>query len=358
MPIVVKGRKQRSSAPPGGPSGIYFGARIEGAFQASQYGASSSADAPGSSNLTNCPQDKFEAHVGKKVAFIHWGGAGNAWPPTDYSTGSANKVRARGAFSQYGMGFSTAGINDIIAMNSTAVTNLTTWFTQVKNHGHPILYRPIWEMNLASQFNWCTNNLSAANYKTLWQNLWGACADVMSGNGTAGSNTGTHTGNVSFFWCPNMYNPPSGVSDPALRFPGTAYVDWVGWDGYGQADGSYHTITSLYNNIYSICHTLAPGKPIAISEYGCEAGMASPGKAAWFDDLFDWLEDRADIKAFSYFNYQGNVTNVYIEEGDGNGNFSGNAMTKFASRISNSRYISNIVDSSTFTSGQKVPVPN
>jgi hypothetical protein len=382
------------TAPPDVPQAtnfVYQGARIDGPYYGASYPytrpqvynsstptSDSPFDIPANLDVTNTTTGLFEQHQGKKVTAVHYGGSGSAWPPAAYDTGRADRLRARGCFPYYGWGTSQTGMNELAGTTGTAasgqptgqgaprgnaVSYLTTFFTVVKNHGHPMLYRPLWEMN-GTWYTWgrpsfdaagtFVRGLTDAQFIQAWRNLWQICADVMSGTGTYG--TGTHTGNVAWHWAPNNFNPSGnyGVS-PQPRWPGSAYVDWTGWQGYLFKDyGNTYTPEYLYGPSYNLSQSLKPGSPVAIGEYGAMTTVNyTGGKAKWFDDLFTWLEARPLIKCIMYYNeYEpgSDYETVHIEMPE-------EARQVWASRIANTRYLANIVSPTDFPSGQKLPVP-
>lgn len=347
----------------GGILSVYWGARIRQQFyqdRQSTYGTLPAyVDVPlTGSNQPGGVWDLFELHAGKRVTCVHTGTGGNSWPLPAYQTSQANNARARGAFLNYTLGTTPTGLQNIIAMNASAISVLTTFFTQIRNHGHPILFRPFWEMN-GSWYAWGNPGgsggslINDAQYVKLWQNLWQACADVMSGSGTAGSNTGTHTGNVSFFWCPNVID----VADPSGRYPGAAYVDWLGFDGYA-ANTTYQSPATRFNSTYALLETLDATKPFFIGETGCNPDIATPFKSGWITDfLGTWLPAHPRVKGFSWFNEYGSPNLPHIEVGNGATTLGGAAQSAFATEIADSYYKANIVTSALFPSGSKIPVP-
>jgi hypothetical protein len=75
--------------------------------------------------------------------------------------------------------------------------------------------------------------------------------------------------NVRFVWAPNVEYPGSAPLAPL--YPGDAYVDWVGMDGYNwgtsRADKSWQTFDQVFRSTYDKLVSLAPGKRFMISEF-------------------------------------------------------------------------------------------
>jgi beta-mannanase len=332
---------------------VYQGARIEGNYYSANYGSTTTSDAPWAGNDT--PPNAwtlYEAHQGKATTYVQYG-LGTSWPPPTFLPLLETWARTHGSFTQFDWGTTIAGLGDILADNSTARTNMGTMFTAMKNSLKPILFRPLWEMNgnwgAGSVINnWQVTNYTAAQYVTIWRNLWKYAADV-AGGFTVGSGSGTSTGNLSFFWCPNTW-VSGGATDPTNYYPGDAYVDWLGFDGYAYT-GTYVSPATTFDQTYNTLVALNATKPFAIGEFGVSATIGTPGKAAWFNDFFGtWLPAHSRVKAINYFNYTGTPSDTYIEQGTG-------SQTAWAAGLANSKFAANIVNSTTFPNGAKVPVP-
>lgn len=346
--------------------GIYWGARIDGSFYQSCYSSPNNADVPFSgSNVANAALSKFRSHAGKNPTMAQWGGNLSSWPPASFNATAATLLDTNGMFSQYDWGTTATGLNDILANNATAKTNIGVLAQQIKNFARPVLFRPLWEMN-GSWFSWGRTNYTAAQYVTIWRNLWQIFADVMGGF-TAGSGSGTATGNASFFWCPNMLGTGT-TADITGRFPGAAYVDWMGWDGYiGNRFGTtYKTPEQWYGSTYSTIAGLDATLPIGIGEWGVGHNLGSPGKSGFFTAMLDpstgWLSTHPRIKHACYFN-----DNSFEAAADQSLCFEQNALgcpsgttapqTAFSNAITDSYYSANIVTTGTFPSNAKIPIP-
>lgn len=325
-------------------SGIYWGARINGAFENANYGTSTTNDAPwaaGDPELNNWTA--FEDHAGKKITAVYWGGPGAdglyAFDPTGESF-----ARSRNAFSVYNVAATVQDLIDL-ANNSDANGALTRAASLASSIGaisHPFMVRPWWEMNFTGLWNWNPPNITAAQYVSAWQNLY----TIFNANAS----------NISFFWCPNAIPSGFGIADPTPWFPGVNYVDWVGFDGYTHS-GETTTPETLFNGIYDVCQTLAPNLPIAIGEMACSATAGGIGKTAWVTDFLNtWLPAHPAVKMFIWFNEAGSPVDPFIEEGPGS-TLGGASQAAFVSGIANSYYLDNIVNGTTFPDNNKVPIP-
>jgi hypothetical protein len=137
--------------------------------------------------------------------------------------------------------------------------------------GKPILMRVFHEMN----GNWYSWNLGqgAAAHKAAWQRIV-----------THFRNRGAS--NVRFFWCPNE----GGTYDSALQaaFPGDAYIDMVGIDGYnwGTTNGGWHSAEQIFRGKYNLLTSWST-KPFGVGETGSREAGGS--KAAWVAQARDQL---------------------------------------------------------------------
>lgn len=108
-------------------------------------------------------------------------------------------------------------------------------------------------------------------------------------------------GNVVWVWAPN--NVDSAGAPAALEYyPGDAYVDWTGIDGYNwgtsDADFTWQGFEDVFADVYEDLHTL--GKPILIGETASAEEGGS--KAEWIACIVPALQARfPDIKAVIWF---------------------------------------------------------
>jgi hypothetical protein len=384
-----------------GTLNYFWGGRITAGFYQSNYGSTDTSSAPWSGHDGIAPFASsnwglFLKHttstsgttIGKGVSYIQWGnGVFAAWPTgrdgsNTFYTGIDGYCKAEGAFSQFDYGLRSGGatqgpIWEILNNTATAKRNLGLLFTDMKSVARPILHRPWWEMN-GNWYSWGRDQNATsgnhgfspqlgttlaqrqANYKILWKNYRQICADVMRPGGVAGDGLGTDTGNVTFFWCPNNFVAGGSVPDPTPWFPGVAYVDVIGWDGYQTSTSVYNSPSTLYNPIYNALAALpgADALPMAIGEFGVAQNTPSPYKEGWFNTFFqDWLPAHPRVRMFNYFNDNGtNNDNPFIE--------SGRAAAPDAARLA---WVNNILSPTvkgaptttwgTTYNGRKLPLP-
>ncbi len=130
-----------------------------------------------------------------------------------------------------------------------------------KAWGHPFFLRFNWEMN-GNWFRWSegVNGNQAGEYVAAWRHVH----DIFTQVGAT---------NATWVWCPNV-DPESKLHDLASLYPGDEYVDWTGLDGYNWGTNParpdrWRSFDDLFKSTYDrITETIAPGKPLIISEVG------------------------------------------------------------------------------------------
>lgn len=162
-----------------------------------------------------------------------------------------------------------------------------------KEWGHPFFLRVAHEMN-GDWYPWCV----APNGKDpqIYVKAWRRMHDLFRKEKCA---------NAIWVWCPNNLSQPNEPwNDPLLTYPGDAYVDWIGIDGYnGGSDfgsGAWISFENLFGRIYDRVVRAHPAKPVMIAEFA--AGEAPGDKAAWLKEMMRVLPERFPrIKAVVWF---------------------------------------------------------
>jgi hypothetical protein len=107
--------------------------------------------------------------------------------------------------------------------------------------------------------------------------------------------------NVIWAWCPNVTDTPGGNHTTMDYYPGDAYVDWTGVDGYnwGTTNGNgWQTFQQVFQDIYPLL--AAKKKPILIGEMA--STEAGGDKAKWIDEIIPTLRTRFPlIKGLVWF---------------------------------------------------------
>jgi beta-mannanase len=101
-----------------------------------------------------------------------------------------------------------------------------------------------------------------------------------------------------FVWCPNVIG---GADSIDAYYPGDAYVNWVGIDGYNWGGDRWRSFEKLFRPTYREARAIAPTKPIIIAETGCSEYGGS--KAEWIRRAYlKEVLNFPQIKSICYFN--------------------------------------------------------
>jgi hypothetical protein len=146
---------------------------------------------------------------------------------------------------------------------------------EARDWGHPFFLRFNWEMN-GNWFPWAegVNGNSRGEYVAAWRRVH----DIFAAAGAT---------NVSWVWCP-FVDPAGSLTDLASLYPGDAYVDWTGLDGYNwgtnpAAPRGWRSFDQLFRDTYDeIVEGIAPSKPMMLAEVGSSEQGGS--KADWIRD--------------------------------------------------------------------------
>ncbi|PWT75028.1 MAG: hypothetical protein C5B60_05990 [Chloroflexi bacterium] len=110
--------------------------------------------------------------------------------------------------------------------------------------------------------------------------------------------------NVVWVWTTTGYLPHA--STIAAMYPGSAYVDWIGYDPYNVFTCHHIPWQDFSQTVGPFYHWLsAKGfrKPIMLSEYGTEMDPADPElEASWYGDIIPTLQRFRHIKAMALWN--------------------------------------------------------
>jgi Glycosyl hydrolase family 26 len=161
----------------------------------------------------------------------------------------------------------------------------------------PIFFRPLWEMN-GDWMAWggAANNDPGqtdgpAKYVQAWRRMHRIFARVGATNAV-------------WVWSPNCRDEPFAPWNHWTEYyPGDAYVDWVGCDGYNRAGtrpgASWREWEMLFGGTPSI-YADYPQKPFMVAETGSCDG---PGdKGTWIDNARAAVEQRmGNVRAFVWF---------------------------------------------------------
>lgn len=186
--------------------------------------------------------------------------------------------------------------NTMISVNNGDFdSEFTSAINYWKDLGYRIMWRPFWELD-GNWFPWSpTANADANDHHpnpgcttAEWITAWQRVAGLIDSLGAT---------NVGLFW-----NPTEGFNRTLATacYPGDAYVDWVGADGYNHTGtgwdtplhGGWAEFWEMFNytghGTAILCKhdEYGPSKPFVIGETGCEYdGNNSTRKADWFRNI-------------------------------------------------------------------------
>ncbi|HET9658415.1 MAG TPA: cellulose binding domain-containing protein [Kineosporiaceae bacterium] len=187
-------------------------------------------------------------------------------------------------------------LQDII--NGTWDSYIRTRAAEFASAGVPILLRWGHEFN-GDWYPWGTANNN--NDPTRYVQAYRHVHDLVKAAGAT---------NVQWVWAFNNGSSPTAAwNDPARAYPGSAYVDWVGVDGYNWGSGPswdptgnhWASFSTTFSTAYQNARSIAADKPVMIAEYASSADGGD--KAAWFNDMDAQLKSGAypDLKLLTYF---------------------------------------------------------
>jgi Glycosyl hydrolase family 26 len=198
---------------------------------------------------------------------------------------------------------------------------ITQWARDSQVWGYPYFLRFAHEMN-GNWYPWSerVNNNKPGQYVLAWRHVH----DLFSAQGVT---------NVTWVWSPNIAY--SGGAPLKSLYPGDAYVDWVGMDGYNWGTVSQHqwqTFAQVFQQTYNEMLTIS-SKPFMIAETA--STELGGNKAGWITDGFSNQLPHAfpKIKAVVWFN-ENKETDWRIESSPA-------AQMAFANAISSNIYASN-----------------
>jgi hypothetical protein len=313
-------------APSGGP--IYWGATIGSQLTGTQ--------APWDMTAVS----KFEEETKKKVSMVQFFQPFAQCNPTcsfyGFPTSPLESIRQHGSIPV--LSWSSQSIpstnnepdfqlSDVIAGRYD--TYIREFATKAKAWGHPFFLRFDWEMN-GHWFPWHegVNGNQPGEFVTAWRHVH----DIFASVGAT---------NVTWVWCPNVEY--SGATPLASVYPGNAYVDWVGLDGYNWGTNpnkpdKWKTFSQVYRTSYqNIVSSIAPGKPMMVGEVASSEYGGS--KATWIKEMLAQIPtEYQQIRALLWFDKYDSSMDWPIET-------SSTATTAFAEGIQSSAYVGNTFSS-------------
>lgn len=264
--------------------------------------------------------DAMESHAGKKAS-IYVTYRSFYWDPdfpTAHMTAIANKGKT--PFMTWEPFNPSNGVNQpeyqlakITRGDFDAMVN--RWAVQIKAWNRPMYLRFASEMN-GDWFPWSVgqNGNTAADYVAAYRHVH----DIFKAKGVT---------NVKWVWNPNTLIGGAPINN---MYPGDAYVDMVGIDGYNWGTstswGQWQSPAQVYGPTLAAVRAIT-SRPIIIGE--TSSAEAGGNKAQWITEFFSYLKANTDIKAFVWFNLN-KETDWRIES-------SAAAQAAFAAGVSDSR---------------------
>jgi len=165
-----------------------------------------------------------------------------------------------------------------------------TWARDAKAEGGTVLLRFGFEFN-GEWFSWSGDPAAFVS-------AWRRAHDIFKRVGAD---------NVKWVWAPNITSVPDTPDNNMHRYyPGDAYVDWVGVDGYNWGDHydewhRWQTCQDVFEKVLAEFDRRYAGKPVMLSEFGSVED--TPGrKARWVHEAFKWLSSSTRVSAVIWFN--------------------------------------------------------
>jgi len=222
----------------------------------------------GETNGYTFPQDidSYTAIAGALPHFVMWF---QSWHEPLFYSGQQRGIDARNVTpiitwspgSDFSMSRMVAGAYD---------SYITAQAKLAKSWKRPIFIRPFHEMN-GTWVSYGPDKVSSQTFVAGWRHV----VDIFRRLGVS---------NVTWVWSPNVYGSAPNQKSRAFDslYPGNAYVDWVGLDGYNYGH-PWMSWASLYSSSYADLAALSP-KPMMVAEWGSTA--TGGDEAAWIRDAF------------------------------------------------------------------------
>lgn len=255
----------------------------------------------------------FEQEVGKAVSIVHWGQPWwHCYDECGYQSFNSQRaqydaVRQHGAIPLVDWASWDWAAKPVATQPKFTLSSIIDgkhdvyireWATQAKEWGHPFFLRFNWEMN-GHWYPW--SEVQNGNRKGEFVSAWKHVHDLFREVGAT---------NVTWVWCvSNLYKGSQAFADV---YPGDAYVDWLGVDGYNWSDHlnvPWRSFYELFRPSYDSLVRVSNTKPIVIAEIASTENFSSAdpdlSKAQWIHEAFspDTLADMSQLRAIVWFNW-------------------------------------------------------
>ena len=171
-------------------------------------------------------------------------------------------------------------------------TYITEWAQDAKLFSKPFFLRFAHEMN-GNWYPWDGANNGSAEGPEKFISAWKHVHDLFAAAGAD---------NVTWVWNVNAASVPDEPWNSIDKYyPGDAYVDWIGVDGYNWGLSAWQSFDSIFSSVYADIRSRYPAKPLMLGEFACAPDGGD--KAAWITDAFSKIRnDYAGIKIYNWFN--------------------------------------------------------
>ena len=223
--------------------------------------------------------DAFSSLVGVPPAVVMWY---QDWAhSTSFDTTGMTAVSSRGLMPMitwqpfdYSFGVSQPNYSLAKIADGTYDAYITQWAQGAKAYGKPFYLRFAHEMN-GNWYPWGygVNGNASGQYISAWKHVYALFQQV-------------GITNARWVWSPNVAGRGKGGGTVSSSFssfyPGDAYVDWVGMDGYNwgtsQSWSSWQTLSAVFGSTYGTLSKMT-SKPMMIAETA--SAEAGGNKASW-----------------------------------------------------------------------------
>lgn len=161
------------------------------------------------------------------------------------------------------------------------------WAKDAKTNGRPLILRFGFEMN----GDWFAWGSQPETFVIAWRRTYNLFKEIGADN-------------VQWMFSPNvLWDNRTEKKDFYNYYPGAAYVDLIGLDGYNFGDhhDRWH-VWQTYEEVFerTIRASLKFNKPIYLSEIGCADDKRKP---AWIRDFLGKVSEDDRLEGFIYFNH-------------------------------------------------------
>ncbi|HEX3042922.1 MAG TPA: glycosyl hydrolase [Solirubrobacterales bacterium] len=262
------------------------------------------------------PVDSFQQIAGKGLSLIEFSSpfaecSDSGCAMTQFPATPMDNVRAYGAIPVFSWNSTSSppGLDQPdfslgAVLSGRYDAYIREWASKAREWGHPFFLRFNWEMN-GFWFPWSegVNGNTTGQYVAVWRHVH----DIFTAVGAT---------NATWVWSP-IVDLKSALIPLGRVYPGDAYVDWTGLDGFnwGKRNGSlgWQTFDQVFNRTYKqIVTKVAPNKPMMLAEVASTDKGGS--KPAWIKDMYARIRHGyRKIRAVIWYDVDDRGTNWPIE---------------------------------------------